>query len=125
MRISQLALGLLLVAQPLTHAQNATFTTGYCGGFLLRASGLIQEQSMRPGSDRESMVLIEKTLMNAGTLLMLRSVSDGTGVRDGDRAAAYAVSELGKSYLPLLDKTKPVHHMAMGCLAYANEVIKK
>jgi hypothetical protein len=55
----------------------------------------------------------------------LLTISDGSGVRDGDRAAAYAVSELGKSYLPLLDKTTPVHQTAMGCLAYAKELIKK
>jgi hypothetical protein len=88
--IASLLLGLALLGiQPVARAQSATFTTGYCGGFLLRA------------------------------------VSDGSGVRAGDRAAAYAVSELGKFYVPLPDKTKLVHHMAMGCLAYAKELIKQ
>ena len=122
---ASLALGLcLLGSHAQGFAQTALFTTGYCGGFLLRTSGLIQAQSPKAGFDNEVMERVEKAFFNAGSLLMIRAVIDGSGAKDADRAAAYAVSTLGRDYSPLMDKRTSVHQTAMGCLTFANETVK-
>lgn len=99
--------------------QAENYSNGYCGGFLLRTSGLMEQLGpaylVSAPEIRRDFKKMETAFSDIGTSLMIKGISDGSGVRDGDRGAKFAVDELSAGLMPLVETNSRFYKRMMFC----------
>jgi hypothetical protein len=66
------------------------------------------------------MITVKSLLFEAGSLLVLKAITNGSFAKDGDIGRNYAKKELSQNPLPFFDVNSKVHKEGLLCLEMAN-----
>ena len=90
----------------------------FCGGLLVRTSGLISKNLYKfTGQDKSLLRRLDKHLLNNGTLLLQRGYAGGAGKKDIQTGLSWAYRKVGNNIRVILRKGSSQNRTIKNCLS--------
>ena len=90
----------------------------FCGGLLVRTSGLISKNLYKfTGQDKSLLRRLDKHLLNNGTLLLQRGYAGGEGKKDIQSGLSWANRKVGNNIRVILIKGSSQNQTIKNCLS--------
>ena len=90
----------------------------FCGGLLVRTSGLISKNLYKfNGQARSQLSRLDKHLLNNGTILLQRGYAGGAGKKDINTGLSWANRKVGSNIMVILKKGSSQNRTIKNCLS--------